>query len=324
VALAVAGQQSHDYSLQFTITHGAPMIADLSDYSVFNCLHGLGVPVRAAARLGGGMAAALWEREDTGPTCYDDPGHHTLSLYVAGGEHIRRQRGTQVLDSHGAGSLCLMPAGVSSEWEVGGTVNLFHLYIPRAAFDRVVVETLDMDPGRVSLRDESFFRDSTIEAVIRNAVLPLQWDEPAEKLAVGHAGQMLMAYLAARFAERGRAGLAVKGGLSPAVRRRIDAYIEAHLHETVDLESLASEAGLSPYHFARMFKHSTGESPHAQLLRRRVEKARTMIDAGKIGLADIAAACGFSSQSHFTARFRQQVGLTPGQYADAAGRRLVA
>ncbi len=298
------------------------MTTALSEFSVFNCLQAMGVPLLAAERFGAGMGAALWSRNETAITRYDDPTHHTLSLYVAGGERIRRQRGSDVLDSHGAGSLCLMPAGVSSHWAVDGTVRLFHLYVPRASFDRVVAETLDTDPAQVNLRDLPFFRDPTIEAVIRNAVLPLRWDEPAERLAVSHAGQMLTAYLAARFADREPAALLVKGGLAPNVQRRISAYIEAHLDDALDIDRLACEAGLSPYHFARMFKTATGESPHAHVLRRRIDRARALIEQGQTGLADIALACGFSSQSHFTARFRQRVGVTPGQYAEAVGRRL--
>jgi AraC family transcriptional regulator len=76
---------------------------------------------------------------------------------------------------------------------------------------------------------------------------------------------------------------------------------------------LAACAGLSPYHFARAFKRSTGESPHAFVLRRRIIRARQALAEG-LPLAETAALCGFSSQSHFTERFRAQTGITPGRF----------
>jgi AraC family transcriptional regulator len=77
---------------------------------------------------------------------------------------------------------------------------------------------------------------------------------------------------------------------------------------------LAAEAGLSPYHFARAFKRSVGSSPHRYVLRRRIERAKYHLAAGELSLAAVALACGFGSQSHFTARFRATTGLTPRQF----------
>lgn len=298
--------------------------ADLRSYTVFEHLRREGVPLRASARLGDAVGAALWDRDERTSTRYSEPTHHTISLYVEGGERIRRRRGNQILDSGGAGSLCLMPSGVTSDWDVAGHVLLFHLYVPTAAFDRVVAEALDTDPSRVSLRDETYFRDAYLETVIRAAMLPLDWNEPADRLAASHAGQMLMAYLASRFTDRGRRTLPVRGGLAPRALRRVTDHIETSLDQPLTISDLASVAGLSAYHFARMFKQSTGEGPHRYVLRRRIERAKRMIVEGDGTFAEIALACGFSSQSHFAARFREATGMTPRQFLNAAsvaGRR---
>jgi AraC family transcriptional regulator len=77
---------------------------------------------------------------------------------------------------------------------------------------------------------------------------------------------------------------------------------------------LAAVAALSEFHFARMFKQSTGESPHAYVLRRRIERAKCLIAAHRLPLSRIASACGFASQSHFSARFREIAGVTPKCY----------
>ncbi len=281
------------------------------------------MPLRASARLGDGIAAALWERNETARTEYAEPGHHTLSLYVEGGDGIRRRRGESVIGGGGTGSLCVMPSGITTDWDVSGPVRMFHLYVPQRAFDRVAVEALDADPASVALCDTTYFRDRYLETVIRAAVLPLDWNEPADRLAISHAGQMLLAYLAARYTERGKTGaawraLAARGGLAPAALRRVREFVEANLDRPLAVGDLAAVAGLSTYHFARGFKQSTGESPHGFVLRRRIEHAKTLLAARHASLADVALACGFSSQSHFTARFRELTGVTPGRYAQAS------
>jgi AraC family transcriptional regulator len=73
-------------------------------------------------------------------------------------------------------------------------------------------------------------------------------------------------------------------------------------------------AGLSPYHFARAFKRSTGFGPYRYVLRRRTERAKRLLAAGNVPLSSVARACGFGSQSHFSARFREMTGLTPRQF----------
>lgn len=291
----------------------------LQGYTVFDQLRREGVPLRASAHLGDAVAAALWDRDEVVQTSYRDPGHHTLSLYVEGGQGIRRRRDDGILGSEGAGSICLMPSGQTTHWDVSGPVRLFHLYIPRAAFNRVVVEALDADPATVALRDATYFHDSYMETAIRRTVLPLSWDEPADRLAVSHASQMLLAYLASRFTDRGERALAVRGGLSPAALRRVVDFMDANIDQPLAIDDLAAVAGLSAFHFSRMFKRSTGESPHGFVLRRRIERAKGLIEGGRDSLADIAVSCGFSGQSHFTARFRQVAGVTPGQYLRASG-----
>lgn len=286
----------------------------LQGYAVFDNLRHAGVPLRASARFGDGLAAALWERDERVLTSYDAPNHHTLSLYVAGGEGIRRLRDGKAIASLGQGSLCVMPAGLTTEWSVSGAVRLFHFYIPKQAFERRVVETLDLDPASVSLRDESFLRDGTLEGIIRSAVLPLSWEEPADRIGVAQAGELLTAYLAAHCTARAPQALVARGGLAPAALRRVRDYVEACLEQEVTLADLAAVGGFSTYHFARAFKRSTGSSPHAYVLQRRVERAKRLLADGDLPLAQVALACGFGSQSHFTLRFREATGLTPRQF----------
>lgn len=114
--------------------------------------------------------------------------------------------------------------------------------------------------------------------------------------------------------QRSEAPSHTRGGLPPGAARRVREHIEAHLSENVDLAALAAVAGFSVYHFARVFKQSTGVTPHFYLMKRRVEQAKEMLARSEAPLAEIALATGFSDQSHLARHFRQILGTTPSQF----------
>jgi transcriptional regulator GlxA family with amidase domain len=96
--------------------------------------------------------------------------------------------------------------------------------------------------------------------------------------------------------------------------RRVREYIEAHLHDSIELVELAAIAGLSIFHFARQFKQSAGVTPHYYVIQSRIERAQELLASTDLSLSEIAFATGFSDQSHLTRHFRQLIGVTPGQF----------
>ena len=286
----------------------------LKRHTIFDQLQRSGVSLRALGQFGEGLAAALWERTDQGRYRYEAPSHHTLCFGVVGGEGYRRLRGRSVHPSLGNGSSYILPAGVTSDWEANGNARVFHLYIPTQMFERRVVETFDADPNFVRLRERGFQRDPMLETIIRSAVLPFSWEEPADRIAMTHAGELLITYLVDRCTERRSRALIVRGGLAPATLRRVRDYIEASLEQVLTLSDLAALADRSPYHFARAFKRSAGCSPHRYVLLRRTERAKHLLADSEVPLSMVAQACGFGSHSHFSLRFREATGLTPGQF----------
>jgi AraC-like DNA-binding protein/PAS domain-containing protein len=105
-----------------------------------------------------------------------------------------------------------------------------------------------------------------------------------------------------------------RGGLSAGALRRVCEFVESHLEDDINLETLAAEARLSVYHFARAFKLSTGLPPHRYVLEQRVKRARQLLLQTDLPLSAIASAVGFFDQGHFSRQFRSLVGTTPSSF----------
>lgn len=104
-------------------------------------------------------------------------------------------------------------------------------------------------------------------------------------------------------------------GLSPSVLKRVTDYIGDHIDENISLERLAAVACMSRFHFARLFRHSSGLSPMEYVKRERIELAKQLLARREVRISAIAVEVGFFDQSHFTRVFRKLTGMSPGRYS---------
>jgi AraC family transcriptional regulator len=109
-------------------------------------------------------------------------------------------------------------------------------------------------------------------------------------------------------------GYAVGETLPPYRVRRIQEYIRDNVRRAVPLAELSAVVHMSPYHFARLFKRSTGVPPHRFLVQHRIDVACRLLEAGDVSIAGIAEAVGFRTPSHFATTFRRVMGMTPSTY----------
>jgi len=109
----------------------------------------------------------------------------------------------------------------------------------------------------------------------------------------------------------------MSGRLNDAMLAQLLRYMEEHLHERLTIEVLAEQAHLSPFHFTRMFKALTGQTPHGYVTRMRVERAKALLAGGHKPLPEVARDVGFRTQAHFTGVFKKQAGATPKRFRDS-------
>lgn len=258
--------------------------------------------------LGFGRSAALWSN-GSDRMSYERPDGHTFSLYLTGGAGTRRLDGSPAARGR-PGALCIMPQGHSSEWEITDHFEFVHLYVPDDQMRRMFAETFDRD-SRLMVLPEATFADAP--ALARTLRQMTQAMSAGDHLMAEEAMTQTIKDFFVDPRYGGMRSRAISGGLAPHIRRRILDYIEAHLDETIRLQDLAAIGQLSAFHFQRMFRASYGVSPHGWVAHRRVERAKSML-RGKDPIAQIASACGFSSQSHMTRAFKLGAGVTPSAY----------
>ncbi|WP_372070165.1 AraC family transcriptional regulator (plasmid) [Tistrella mobilis] len=261
--------------------------------------------VLAGMELGEGCAVTVWENTRD-RVCYQAPAHTTFSLYLEGGTGTRR------LDAGGVagypGAICVMPEGCGSDWEINAPFRFVHLYLSEARLRSGFVSTHDCDARSLDLPEATFVRNPDLAA-------PL-----AHLAAAGADGDVLHAEtaLAELFGTLRRKPVTIRAGLAPHILHRVDDWIDAHLDQAITLDDLAALADLSGFHFHRMFHLSRGIAPHAWVTWKRVTRARILLRTDQ-PIAAIAAACGFSSQSHLTRVFQRHVGKTPAVYRGVVG-----
>ncbi|MEH6402810.1 MAG: helix-turn-helix domain-containing protein [Sneathiella sp.] len=280
---------------------------------VFQVLRSGGATAVRSANIGSNMSVAQWHNQKNEAE-YDQPGHHTFSVYLNGGEAVERIDAGRTRLGGAPGKICLLPDDHRSQWRIPKQLEMFHLYFSDEKLKSVARKVFDRDPRQVSLMDVSFQVDRYAEELVKLAVLPLNWSDQADKLALSTVADLFLVHILKNYSELSLSALAVKGGLPPHMMRILNAYMNEKFGSAIGIDDLAELTGYSSFHFAHMFKESFGQPPYRYLNNVRIEKAKELLRNGHLPLADVALICGFSSQAHFSSRFKQNTGVTPRQF----------
>jgi len=177
-------------------------------------------------------------------------------------------------------------------------------FLARAAHEVVGLDQLELTPTIAA--DDPLL-----------ASLVMGLDQEAESgCPVGNAyaeslASMLAVHLATKYSAQAPRLRESTGGLTRRQLAQALDFVHENFAKDVPLTTLATVAGLSTYHFARLFKQSTGLAPHQYLLRVRVERARGLMLHSNESIASIATQVGFCDQSHFSTHFKRIYGVTP-------------
>jgi AraC family transcriptional regulator len=212
----------------------------------------------------------------------------------------------------GAGEMCLVPRDVETWLR---TDDLEYLYLSVDVSDAALLAACDETRGgQVELRRVGKLVDARVAALAAAVNAERVAGFPSGRLFLDSVEQALAVALINRYAVRHRSVRAHRGGLGSARLRRIKEFVDSKIEDELTLCEMAQAVELSTAHFSRMFRKSTGETPHQFLLRQRLERAKMMLRSVDERVMDIAVACGFKSQQHFSQAFRHVCGVSPTEY----------
>lgn len=242
----------------------------------------------------------------------------TLAVQApAGGQVIRRGDGRRQATSTLPGTLWLCPIGVHED-DVRITEALpqiLHIYLPEEHFAAVSAET-NLAAGPASVAYAADVQDSLVREISYATLGELQAETAGGRLRMEELGFALAAHLA-----RNHSGGRPADGAADSSRaldgprlRRVLAYVHDNPENDLSVAELAAVACLSRFHFARAFRKAMGVPPHRYVSAQRLGRAQLLLSTTARSLADIALACGFSSQANFTRAFQRAVGRAPGEY----------
>jgi AraC family transcriptional regulator len=217
------------------------------------------------------------------------------------------------------GGLFMVPGGMDFGVRLTGTLRTLHLYVRRALLEEVADCLLTGAPSHIETLPRFGNSDPLLEHLLLG-VRDALWDETPS--ATPYADYLVRAVAARLICHHSSVASARKRIHAPArmASHQLDSaldFMQANLEQSIDLPAIARTTGLSPVHFARQFRRTTGKPPHRYLVQLRIERATRLLRATDDGIADIAFACGFANQEHMTRLFRQHLGTTPGAYRRA-------
>lgn len=212
-------------------------------------------------------------------------------------------------------SSLLVPPNVPTRWHYTGTVDfvLFYLFDTRSRMAQDLLGLAGLHHSPVDLAD------SLVSVATRHLVDELGKGSRADQGFMQRLAGVMLEQIYRVLTSSTAPSINPRHAQYPRLQMALN-YIHEHLASDLSAEVLAKRTSMSKGYFRRLFLDATGISVHQYVLAARLEKARSLLSLSEIPISRIAEDCGFSSQSHFTARFRDAHAITPAQFRARVSR----
>ena len=257
------------------------------------------------------------ERRELEPGSDCRPGgltEHLVFVSLADGHVIRESGGDIAEKDLEAGLVSIHPSNTPVRWEWDTRLSFTVMSLKPEYLEKVAKEIFNLDPAKVRLKTLEGQRDPVITTIAGSLIREVMNADAGSKLYAESLANLLSVHLLRNYAEHS-SEIKKEERLFSQPRAVVQALKFIHENYATDLSlaDIAGAANLSTYHLTRVFKKSTGISPHQYLVQVRVNSARSLLTAGagNRSLAEIATAVGFADQSHLTRHFKRVLGRTP-------------
>ncbi|MBD3885771.1 helix-turn-helix transcriptional regulator [Phormidium tenue FACHB-886] len=238
--------------------------------------------------------------------------HHLITLNCGFPYRLMQHLNGQLYEGEIAkGDIILTPADHATEWVWDREVNVLHLCFEPAFIVKVAAEVIEANAAQVEIVSRFAAADLQIQHLGHLLLSELESDKLGNRLYAESLSNALAVHLVRAYSSIEKSVQQRAGGLSKLRLQRAIAYIQDHLAQDLSLDEIAAEVNLSSYHFARLFKQSTGLAPHQYQIRCRVERAKELLQIGDMAIAEVASQVGFYDQSHLSRHFKRIIGVSP-------------
>jgi len=259
-----------------------------------------------------GAGIAHWKHEPLHDVV-EPMSHHVIMAYNGSMQRMERRSGRSVATgTFRPGVVIIIPEGSSSRWDIPKPVDVVQLYLPHAMLKRVADESETATP--TDLLERTAHPDPITSRLLLSAAGVVENNGALDTLFRHQLVDLLATRLLAAHTSSPTTFQPAMGGLSPKVLLRAIERLRSNSDADVSLDALASDAGLSRFHFCRAFKESTGLSPHAWLRQYRLEQAMNMLRNTDASIVSVAVEFGYASQTAFAAAFRRLTGEAPSDW----------
>ncbi len=209
--------------------------------------------------------------------------------------------------------ITVTPAGMRSGWRWHETSKVIVITLDPAKFERFAQSELGILLTAHQLRDLPQFRDEDIVSAGEMLLAALRNRAAGSAVMFESLARVFLIKLIQKYGLE-RADYEFTSSFTARHYQRVLDHLAAHYAGEITVEDLARRAGLSEFHFSRLFKRTIGQSPHQFVMSYRIEQASRLLADRDRPLADIALSCGFADQAHFARCFKKLAGSTPREY----------
>ena len=235
----------------------------------------------------------------------------TISLDGSCNGEIRTESGFRT-GNQVKGSICVIPSGQLYRARVDGESEHLAIYMEPDLLLRAAADW--RSPTSVVVIEKCAPRDPVISSVGMALLAELESQSQGGRLYAESLANVLAVHLLRHYTNADLNEQRLTGGLSGHRLHLVLEFIADNYGTELSIADLAQVAGMSPFHFAREFKRSTGTTPHQYLIKFRIERAKALLAKSKLPLVEVGFRSGFSHQSHFTRLFHRITGTTPQSY----------
>lgn len=237
---------------------------------------------------------------------------HFISVHLNETAIVKEQRldGRLQSDSFSTGEICITPATTPVSVRLHAPCEIVGLYLEPAS----ILQLTAADADSIELVPQFKLQDPLIHQMA--IALKAQLESPGEwnRIYVESLAAAFSAHLLQHYSTRKLQSASDVQGLSTTRLRQATEYIHEYAEQNPSLTEIAQQVSLSPYHFSRLFKLSTGLSPHQYLINCRITKAKQLLKTTALSISEIAMQAGFTDQSHLARHFKRQFGVPPSQF----------